>query len=200
MEATPSLSCSNKCVFCWRHGTNPVGHNMALDHRPASSNILTDHGGTLQNQNDKGVPASRPSVLRSMRIRHCALSLVGEPISTRTSTSLSHHAPNRISTFLVCNSQHPAQLTALVPVTQSTSPSMRAIRQLKKMTAHCTATSGSRFCACSNILRERRSDTHRIRLSSSRASTWRMKGAGTQSWCACPPGFVEVNGRHVLRD
>ncbi|EGO58977.1 hypothetical protein NEUTE1DRAFT_136056 [Neurospora tetrasperma FGSC 2508] len=22
---TPSLSCSNKCVFCWRHGTNPVG-------------------------------------------------------------------------------------------------------------------------------------------------------------------------------
>jgi tRNA wybutosine-synthesizing protein 1 len=25
MEATPSLSCSNKCVFCWRHGTNPVG-------------------------------------------------------------------------------------------------------------------------------------------------------------------------------
>jgi tRNA wybutosine-synthesizing protein 1 len=25
METTPSLSCSNKCVFCWRHGTNPVG-------------------------------------------------------------------------------------------------------------------------------------------------------------------------------
>jgi tRNA wybutosine-synthesizing protein 1 len=24
METTPSLSCSNKCVFCWRHGTNPV--------------------------------------------------------------------------------------------------------------------------------------------------------------------------------
>lgn len=27
MEATPSLACANKCVFCWRHHTNPVGKN-----------------------------------------------------------------------------------------------------------------------------------------------------------------------------
>ena len=25
MEATPSLACANKCVFCWRHHTNPTG-------------------------------------------------------------------------------------------------------------------------------------------------------------------------------
>lgn len=25
MEMTPSLACANKCVFCWRHHTNPVG-------------------------------------------------------------------------------------------------------------------------------------------------------------------------------
>ena len=25
MEATPSLACANKCVFCWRHHSNPVG-------------------------------------------------------------------------------------------------------------------------------------------------------------------------------
>jgi tRNA wybutosine-synthesizing protein 1 len=24
MEATPSLACANKCVFCWRHHSNPV--------------------------------------------------------------------------------------------------------------------------------------------------------------------------------
>jgi tRNA wybutosine-synthesizing protein 1 len=24
-ESTPSLACSNKCTFCWRHHTNPVG-------------------------------------------------------------------------------------------------------------------------------------------------------------------------------
>ena len=25
MEATPSLACANKCIFCWRHHDNPVG-------------------------------------------------------------------------------------------------------------------------------------------------------------------------------
>lgn len=25
MEMTPALACANRCVFCWRHGTNPVG-------------------------------------------------------------------------------------------------------------------------------------------------------------------------------
>ena len=25
MEATPSLACANKCVFCWCHRKNPVG-------------------------------------------------------------------------------------------------------------------------------------------------------------------------------
>ncbi|KRX98320.1 tRNA wybutosine-synthesizing protein 1 -like protein, partial [Trichinella pseudospiralis] len=25
MEMTPSLACANKCVFCWRHHSNPVG-------------------------------------------------------------------------------------------------------------------------------------------------------------------------------
>jgi tRNA wybutosine-synthesizing protein 1 len=27
MEATPSLACANKCVFCWRHHKNPVGRD-----------------------------------------------------------------------------------------------------------------------------------------------------------------------------
>jgi tRNA wybutosine-synthesizing protein 1 len=27
MEATPSLACANKCVFCWRHHSNPVGRS-----------------------------------------------------------------------------------------------------------------------------------------------------------------------------
>ncbi len=29
MEMTPSLACSNKCVFCWRHHTNPVGRGWS---------------------------------------------------------------------------------------------------------------------------------------------------------------------------
>ena len=30
MEMTPSLACANKCVFCWRHHTNPVARNGAV--------------------------------------------------------------------------------------------------------------------------------------------------------------------------
>ena len=25
MEATPSLACANRCLFCWRHHSNPTG-------------------------------------------------------------------------------------------------------------------------------------------------------------------------------
>jgi tRNA wybutosine-synthesizing protein 1 len=31
MEATPSLACANKCVFCWRHHKNPVGTTWKWD-------------------------------------------------------------------------------------------------------------------------------------------------------------------------
>lgn len=40
MEATPSLACANKCVFCWRHHKNPVGtewryvHPRTYEHLP----------------------------------------------------------------------------------------------------------------------------------------------------------------------
>eukprot|EP01047_Picozoa_sp_COSAG01_P035851 COSAG01_NODE_2772_length_7101_cov_5.962868_2_plen_583_part_00 len=33
MEATPSLSCANKCVFCWRHHKNPVGREWRWEVR-----------------------------------------------------------------------------------------------------------------------------------------------------------------------
>lgn len=36
MEATPSLACANKCVFCWRHHTNP-----GAPHRRFSFSALT---------------------------------------------------------------------------------------------------------------------------------------------------------------
>lgn len=32
MEATPSLACANKCVFCWRHHTNP-GARLSISHQ-----------------------------------------------------------------------------------------------------------------------------------------------------------------------
>jgi tRNA wybutosine-synthesizing protein 1 len=34
MEATPSLACANKCVFCWRHHTNPTGTSWVWEKQP----------------------------------------------------------------------------------------------------------------------------------------------------------------------
>lgn len=35
MEATPSLACANKCVFCWRHHKNPVGTSWKWEMDPS---------------------------------------------------------------------------------------------------------------------------------------------------------------------
>ena len=35
METTPSLACANKCVFCWRHHSNPVGTEWKWKMDPA---------------------------------------------------------------------------------------------------------------------------------------------------------------------
>lgn len=80
MEATPSLSCSNKCVFCWRHGTNPVGTTWRwITDEPDMifDGITAAHYKKIKMM--KGVPGVRAErFAEAMRIRHCALSLVGE--------------------------------------------------------------------------------------------------------------------------
>ena len=45
MEATPSLACANKCVFCWRHHSNPVGTEWKWKMDPAE--VVLE--GALQN-------------------------------------------------------------------------------------------------------------------------------------------------------
>lgn len=82
METTPSLACANKCVFCWRHGTNPVGTSWRWQVDPPEM----VYQGALEGHYKKinmlkgmmGVKAVRYE--EAKRVRHCALSLVGEPI------------------------------------------------------------------------------------------------------------------------
>jgi wyosine [tRNA(Phe)-imidazoG37] synthetase (radical SAM superfamily) len=59
METTPSLACANKCVFCWRHHTNPVGKSWRWQ-MDAPSEIVT---GALEQHTKmikqmKGVPGN----------------------------------------------------------------------------------------------------------------------------------------------
>ncbi|XP_070572971.1 S-adenosyl-L-methionine-dependent tRNA 4-demethylwyosine synthase TYW1-like [Ptychodera flava] len=121
METTPSLACANKCVFCWRHHTNPVGTEWKWKMDDAQT-ILD--GATKNHQQlikqFRGVPGVKADRFQeAMKIKHCALSLVGEPIMypeiNKYVKLLHSHA---ISTFLVTNAQFPDAIRQLVPVTQ----------------------------------------------------------------------------------
>ena len=121
MEMTPSLACANKCVFCWRHHTNPTAREWKWKHDKPS--FLLD--SALQNHRRmikilKGAPGVTPERMQqAMKIRHCALSLVGEPIiypEINTLVQMMHE--NGISTFMVTNAQFPDCIERLTPVTQ----------------------------------------------------------------------------------
>ncbi|PNS14698.1 hypothetical protein CAC42_1720 [Sphaceloma murrayae] len=164
MESTPSLSCSNKCVFCWRHGTNPVSTTWRWTVDPAPLVFAGIKAGHYQKiKMMRGVPgvlASRFS--EAMQIRHCALSLVGEPIFyPHINELLSLLHSERISTFLVCNAQHPDQLAALDHVTQLYVSIDAATKEgLKKIDRPLHRDYWERFLRCMDILREKR-DTQR---------------------------------------
>ncbi|XP_068889207.1 S-adenosyl-L-methionine-dependent tRNA 4-demethylwyosine synthase TYW1B isoform X2 [Aphelocoma coerulescens] len=137
MEATPSLACANKCVFCWRHHTNPVGTEWRwkMDQPEVIlQEAIENHQNMIkQFKGVSGVKAAR--LEEALTVKHCALSLVGEPIMypqiNRFVRLLHQHG---ISTFLVTNAQFPEEIRRLEPVTQlyvsvdaSTKESLRRI-------------------------------------------------------------------------
>ncbi|NXI05358.1 TYW1 synthase, partial [Pachycephala philippinensis] len=137
MEATPSLACANKCVFCWRHHTNPVGTEWRwkMDQPELIlQEAIENHQNMIkQFKGVSGVKAAR--LEEALTVKHCALSLVGEPIMypqiNRFVRLLHQHG---ISTFLVTNAQFPEEIRRLEPVTQlyvsvdaSTQESLRRI-------------------------------------------------------------------------
>ncbi|RAL53635.1 hypothetical protein DM860_012250 [Cuscuta australis] len=121
MEATPSLACANKCVFCWRHHTNPVGKSWRWkmdDPLEIVQTAIELHTKMIKQM--KGVPGVKSDRLaEGLSPRHCALSLVGEPIMYPEINSLVDELHRRrISTFLVTNAQFPERIMMLKPVTQ----------------------------------------------------------------------------------
>ncbi|KAK9269807.1 hypothetical protein L1049_025380 [Liquidambar formosana] len=121
MEATPSLACANKCVFCWRHHTNPVGKSWRWkmdDPLEIVDSAIDLHTKMIKQM--KGVPGVKAERLsEGLSPRHCALSLVGEPIMYPEINSLVDELHRRrISTFLVTNAQFPEKIKMLKPITQ----------------------------------------------------------------------------------
>lgn len=160
METTPSLSCSNKCVFCWRHGTNPVGTNWRWVVDPPDmifDGVKENHYKKIKMM--KGVPGVRAErYSEALQIRHCALSLVGEPIFyPHINEFLALLHGERISSFLVCNAQHPDELAALKAVTQLyVSIDASNKESLKKIDRPLHRDFWERFQRCLDILREKR--------------------------------------------
>lgn len=121
MEATPSLACANKCVFCWRHHKNPVGTEWKW--RMDEPDAIVKEGIELHQRMIKecrGIPGVKTERFEeALNVRHCALSLVGEPIMyPRINELLGELHSRRISTFLVTNAQFPDAIRTLTPITQ----------------------------------------------------------------------------------
>jgi len=121
MEMTPSLACANKCVFCWRHHKNPVGTEWKWkvdDPDELFEAAINNHRQLIKQM--KGVPGVIPERYEeAFTIKHCALSLVGEPITypyINRFVDLLHS--KQISSFMVTNAQFPDKIDELKPVTQ----------------------------------------------------------------------------------
>lgn len=121
MQMTTSISCANRCTFCWRGYKAPVSKDWkwAVDDpkeiiegsKKAHRKLLSGFGGS-KNANPKVYEKSKT-------IKHVALSLTGEPIFyPRINEAIEEFNKQGVSTFLVTNAQYPEQIRDLKPVTQ----------------------------------------------------------------------------------
>jgi len=121
MEMTPNLACASKCTFCWRHHRNPTATEWKWktdDPEYIVKESIRNHHEMVKQL--KGVPGVTEERFREAhRVRHCALSLVGEPIFyPKINRLLQLLHSEGISSFLVTNAQFPEAMKNLVPVTQ----------------------------------------------------------------------------------
>ncbi len=121
LQMSTSLSCANRCVFCWRGYKAPVskGWRWNVDD-PA---MILDESLRAQAKLLIGYRGSDKVLARLYEqagtVKHVALSLTGEPITyPRINDLLNLFNQRGISTFLVTNAQYPDAIRALAPVTQ----------------------------------------------------------------------------------
>ena len=121
MQMSPSISCANRCTFCWRDYKSPVSKDWIWGVDEPETIIK----GSLQEHQKllvgfKGNPKTNQSAYRqSGSVKHVALSLTGEPISyPKINDLVDQFHEQGISTFLVTNASFPDQIKNLHPVTQ----------------------------------------------------------------------------------
>lgn len=121
MQMTSSLSCANRCIYCWRGYKAPVATEWKWDidepefivenSLKAQYKLLTGFGGSET--------ADKQVYKDSHDVKHVALSLTGEAICYPRINELIREFHRRsISTFLVTNAQYPERIKDLEPITQ----------------------------------------------------------------------------------
>lgn len=121
MQMSTSISCANRCTFCWRGYKAPVSKEWKWgvdDPEEIIEESLQAHYDLLQGFG--GSPTiNKVAFEQSKTARHVALSLTGEPITyPRINEAIEGFHRRKISTFMVTNAQYAEQIKALAPVTQ----------------------------------------------------------------------------------
>jgi tRNA wybutosine-synthesizing protein 1 len=109
------------CILHGSHHKNPVGKEWRWktdDPHFIVQQAVETHVQMIKEA--KGIPGVRLDRWKEAHtVRHCALSLVGEPIMyPRIDELLADLHERKISTFLVTNGQHPTAIGTLRPITQ----------------------------------------------------------------------------------
>ncbi|MAG38545.1 4-demethylwyosine synthase TYW1 [Candidatus Woesearchaeota archaeon] len=121
MQMTTSMSCANRCVFCWRGYKAPVSKEW--EWKVDEPNIILEESEEEHHKLLVGFKgnkeADKKTFKASNNVKHVALSLTGEPIIYPKINELIRlfHKKN-ISTFLVTNAQYPEQIKDLDKITQ----------------------------------------------------------------------------------
>ncbi len=120
MQMTTSMSCANRCTFCWRGYKAPVSKDwkwgvdepeMILKESIKAHHKLLEGYGGMQH--------AKAAYQKSKTVKHVALSLTGEPIIyPKINEIIEGFNKEGISTFLVTNAQYPEAIRDLKPVTQ----------------------------------------------------------------------------------
>ena len=121
MQMTTSISCANRCTFCWRDYKAPVSKEWKweVDDPEMIYNKSVEAHHKLLSGFKGSEKTNKNSLEQSKTIRHVALSLTGEPIAyPRINELIDLFNKNYVSTFLVTNAQFPDQIRDLKPVTQ----------------------------------------------------------------------------------
>lgn len=125
LQMTTSMSCANRCTFCWRDYKSPVSKEWKQEWKIDDPKFILDESIKAHHKlltgfkGDTNPNPNKEPYEKSKIIKHVALSLTGEPILyPRINELINLFNKQGISTFLVTNAQYPEQIKNLSPVTQ----------------------------------------------------------------------------------